>query len=117
MSKSRVDLGNSALERLKKLVAGETPDAVTAQAIDDRIDPLLANLIKRGVIDATVDADEIPDEMFDPLSLRLAWAAAGRFGVPLDQLPDCQPQVTEADLRILSGIGANSGDVIQFEDF
>jgi len=116
MSKTRVDLGNAALERLKKLVAGETPDAVTAQAIDDRIDPLVANLNARQVM-YLADANDIPDEMFDPLSLRLAWAAAGRFGVPLDQLGDCQPSITEADLRALSGVGANNGDVVEFEDF
>lgn len=83
MTKTRVDLGNAALERLKKLVAGETADSVTAQAIDDRIDPLVANLNARQVI-YLADPDEIPDDMFDPLSLRLAWAAAGRFGVPYE---------------------------------
>jgi len=31
MTKTRVDLGNAALERLKKLVAGETADSVTAR--------------------------------------------------------------------------------------
>jgi len=116
MTKTRVDLGNAALERLKKLVAGETADSVTAQAIDDRIDPLVANLNARQVI-YLADPDEIPDEMFDPLSLRLAWAAAGRFGVPYEQLPDCQPMITEADLRTLSAIAPNDGDVVDFEDF
>jgi hypothetical protein len=116
MTKTRVDLGYAALERLKKLVAGEVPDSVTAQAIDDRIDPLIANLNVRKVI-YLADPDDIPDEMFDPLTLRLAWAAAGRFGVPLEQLPDCQPAVTEADLRALSGTGANEGDVVEFEDY
>ena len=116
MTKTRVDLGNAALERLKKLVVGETPDFVTAQAIDDRIDPLVANLNARQVIYLS-DPDEIPDEMFDPLTLRLAWAAAGRFGVPYEQLPDCQPLVTEADLRALSATAPNDGDVVDFEDF
>ena len=116
MTKTRVDLGNAALKRLKKLVVGETADAVTAQAIDDRIDTLVDNLNARQVIYLS-DADEIPNEMFDPLSLRLAWAAAGDFGVPYEQLPDCQPMITEADLRTLSAIAPNDGDVVDFEDF
>jgi hypothetical protein len=116
MPKTRVELGNGALKRLGKLVAGESPDAVSAQAIDDFIDPLLANLNARSVI-YLPDANEIPDEAYEPLRLRLAWASAGEFGVPLDSLPDCAPSNSEADLRALGGIQANKGDVVDFEDF
>lgn len=115
MSKTRVDLGYGALKRLGKLVAGEAPDSVSAQAVDDLIDPLIANLNARGVIYLS-DVDDIPDEMFNALRLRLAWEAAGDFSVPYDQLPDCQPVVSESDLRALSASPATP-DAIEFEDF
>lgn len=116
MSKTRVELANGALRRLRKLVAGESPDSVSAQAVDDLIDPLLANLNARNVI-YIGDADDIPDEVYEPLRLRLAWAAAGEFGVPYEMLPDCQPPVSEADLRALSAVPPNDGDVVEYEDF
>jgi hypothetical protein len=76
VSKTRIELYQGALKRLGKLVSGETLDPVSAQAVDDLIDPMIANLNARGVI-YIGDADEIPDEAFNPLRLRLAWEAAG----------------------------------------
>jgi hypothetical protein len=115
VTKTRIELGRGALTRLGKLVSGETPDNVSSDAVDVLIDPLLANLRARSVIYIS-DSDEIPDEAFNPLRLRLAWEAAGEFSVPYEQLPDCQPVATEADLRALAATPASS-DVVDFEDF
>jgi hypothetical protein len=115
VSKTRIELYQGALKRLGKLVAGEPLDPVSAQAVDDLIDPMIANLNARGVI-YIGDADDIPDEAFNPLRLRLAWEAAGDFSVPYEQIPDCQPAVTEAELRALSATPPGS-DVVEFEDF
>jgi hypothetical protein len=115
VTKTRVELGRGALTRLGKAVAGETIDDVAESAVDDLIDPMIANLRARNVI-YIADANEIPDEAFNPLRLRLAWEAAGEFSVPYEQLPDCQPVATEADLRALAATPA-SADVVDFEDF
>lgn len=114
MTKTRVELIRGALTRLGKVVAGETPDSVASDAVDDLIDPLIANLNARSVIYIS-DADEIPDEAFNPLRLRLAWEAAGEFSVAYEQLPDCTPMQTEGDLRALSPTTGH--DVVRFEDF
>jgi hypothetical protein len=115
VTKTRIELGRGALTRLGKAVAGETIDDVSALAVDSLIDPLLANLRARSVI-YIADADEIPDEAFDALRLRLAWNAAGEFSVPYEQIPDCAPAQTEMDLRALSATAA-AGDIVDFEDF
>jgi hypothetical protein len=114
VTKARVDLVRGALTRLGKAVAGETVDEIASDAVDVLIDPLLANLNARSVIYIS-DADEIPDAAFNALRLRLAWEAAGEFSVPYDQLPDCAPAQTEADLRALSP--TTGSDVVCFEDF
>lgn len=109
--KTRVDIANRVLKILRKLIAGEAAAVEDMQDVDDLIDPLVANLATRGVV-YIGNVNEIEDEVFEPFCRRLAWDARVSFGVGSDKIPECQPSVTEGELRAL-GAGTMTNEPIR----
>jgi hypothetical protein len=84
MTKSREDLVNRALQKLKVVAAGQQPSAEDAQVVDDMVEPTLSELAARSIY-AYGDPDQIEDECFESLAIVLAQACAEDFGVTGDE--------------------------------
>jgi hypothetical protein len=80
MTKSREDLVNRALAKLKVVAAGQQPSAEDAKVVDDMVEPTLAELAARSIY-AYGDPDQIEDECFEHLAIILAQTCAEDFGV------------------------------------
>src|SRR5262245_45249282 len=87
ISRTRQQLINAAGANLNVLSAGQSLAAEDAAAINNYVDPTIAQLAMDGIIDVTADlaADEIPTEFFVPLGQCIAAAAASEFGRAGDQ--------------------------------
>lgn len=79
MTKSREDLVNRALAKLKVTAAGQQPSAEDKQVVDDQVEPMLAKLSRKNIY-AYGDPDEIEDECFEDLAGILAVIMANDFG-------------------------------------
>ena len=78
--KTRQDLVNEALEHLGVLGAGQTASAEDYDAVDEHVEPLLAHLEAIDLL--TLETlDEIPPEIFHPLSIMLADESSLKFGL------------------------------------
>jgi hypothetical protein len=78
--RTRTELAERALSALGVLAAGQSPAVEDVTLIDGLIEPMLATLAAREVVDG-IDPDLVPDEHFVELGLILAERAAVDFGV------------------------------------
>lgn len=83
MTKSREQLVNRALQKLKVVAAGQQPSAEDAQVVNDMVEPTLAKLSAKSIY-AYGDPDQIEDECFEDLATVLAQTCAEDFGVSGD---------------------------------
>jgi hypothetical protein len=82
--KTRSDLIAATLSLLNVLAAGQSPEAEDFDAIDGIIDGKLKELSLRSIV-YIPNADELDDELVDPLSIILANTAAPSFGQPRNE--------------------------------
>jgi hypothetical protein len=100
MPKTRNDLIEHALARLGVLAAGQDPEAEDVGAIDEHIDPLVAELAARDLV-VIDDIDEIDDTIFLPLAIILADECAEHFGLAgLPTTPADPDPVATAERRM-----------------
>ena len=81
MPRTRRDLVNEALMDLGVLAAGQVADAEDFEAVDGKVDGMVAWLEDAEIIDID-DIDDIPDAWFNSLSVLLADESAYQFGLP-----------------------------------
>lgn len=79
MAKTQAELVTCALEKLKVVGIGQTASAGVFQKVNDRVNPVMSSLSRRGIFQWG-DPDDLPDEAFETLADLLAHASAGRFG-------------------------------------
>lgn len=77
--KTREDLVNRALSKLKVLAAGQTPSAEDYKVVDDDLVPVLSDLSTRGIYPFG-DPGQIEDNAFVHLADILANSVAADFG-------------------------------------
>jgi hypothetical protein len=92
-TRTRNDLVNEALANLGILAAGQDPAAEDFQAVDGKVDALVAWLEAVDIIDID-DIDQIVPEWFGPLAVLLADEAALMFGLPGVPHPQGEPDPT-----------------------
>lgn len=80
-TRTRNDLVNEALANLGILAAGQIAAAEDFEAVDGKVDALVAWLEAVDIIDID-DIDAIPPEWFSSLAVLLADEAALMFGLP-----------------------------------
>ena len=80
-TRTRRDLVNAALANLGILAAGQTADAEDFEAVDDKVEGLIAWLEATEILDLE-DVEAIPQEFFNPVAVLLANDAALEFGLP-----------------------------------
>lgn len=80
-TRTRRDLVNEALMNLGILAAGQDPSAEDFDAVDGKVDALVAWLEAVDIIDID-EIDQIQPEWFGPLAVLLADEAALEFGLP-----------------------------------
>jgi hypothetical protein len=98
--KTRTDWINQALNVLGILAAGQDPSAEDFTAVDKYIDPLVAELRERSVVDVD-DTEEVPNHWFLPLSILLADACANEFGLAgVPAGPSNPDPVAKAEMRL-----------------
>jgi hypothetical protein len=78
--KTRRELVYRALDALNVTAAGQTPSAEDYALMDGYVEPALAMLLAREIIDQT-DPDVVPDELFLPLGVLVGDAASADFGI------------------------------------
>ncbi len=100
MTKTREDLIARALHKLGAVSAGQAPAAEDAQLLDDEIEPVMADLMARGVY-AWGDPEVIEDDAFVHLADILANSVARDFGKPQD---DAMRLAAERRLRQLEAV-------------
>lgn len=81
MTKTREELIARALRKLGVVGAGQSPSAEDSAAVDEEIEPVMADLAVRGIY-AWGDPDEIDDEAFVHLATILGNSVANDFGKP-----------------------------------
>lgn len=110
---TRRDLVERALEELGATAAGQAPAPEDVEIVDRHIEPLFASLVARGFSDTLV-ADSIPDETLLPLSMMLAFACRGKFGVAAGSIDDPtsfagRNFAAERDLRAMLAVAPTYG--------
>ncbi len=81
-NRTRRDLVTEALINLGVLAAGQQPDAEDFEAVDGKVEALIARLEMQEILDLDNTVDEIPSEFFAPLAVLLADDSALAFGLP-----------------------------------
>lgn len=104
--KTREQLVERALKKLKVIGAGQTATAAVTQSVDDMVDPMMADLGTRGIY-AWGDEDEIADDAFEHLAVCLACVSGGDFGKSTvdDEPMDARRVKAETRLRLLNPLG------------
>ncbi|PBB75205.1 hypothetical protein CK227_10460 [Mesorhizobium sp. WSM4308] len=102
--KSREQLVNRALQKLKVLAAGQSPSAEDYKVVDDDLEPVLSDLSSRGIYPFG-NPDEIEDEAFLYLATCLAQSSAQDFGRDPDpnQVAFAEARLRELNTQKLSG--------------
>jgi hypothetical protein len=101
--KTRAQLVARALEKLKVVGSGQTASAEDTLLVDKVIDPLMSDLMARGIF-SWGDEDELPEEAFEHLSELLANATAGDFGKSSDE---GRRQMAEGRLKLTEGVSVS----------
>lgn len=104
--KTREELSQRVLGALGVLAAGQSPSAEDVSHVDDFIEPTLAMLAAREVLDG-IDPDEIPDEFFVELGFIIAERASVDFDVDAGDVTNpatiaFKAAKAEADLRVMT---------------
>ncbi len=81
--KSRQALVNRAFSLLGESGEGQAPSAEQYALIDGDVEPVLGNLLRRGIYPFG-DPDQIEDEAFVDLSIVLRNHSAAHFSIPAD---------------------------------
>jgi hypothetical protein len=81
MPRTRRDLVNEALTDLGVLAAGQTAEAEDFDGVNGKVDALFAWLESAQIYDID-DIEEIPDDVFNELSILLADRSCYMFGLP-----------------------------------
>lgn len=103
-TRTRNDLVNEALMNLGVLAAGQSPAAEDFQAVNGKVEALIAYLEKAQILDIDT-IDTIEPEWFAPLAVLLADDAALEFGLPGVPASQSNPQPRQAAedrLRLVS---------------
>lgn len=82
--KSREQLVNRALQKLRVLGAGQTASAEDYKVVDDVVEPVLSELSTRSVY-GYGNPDKIEDDAFEHLATCVAQATAPDFGLEPDE--------------------------------
>ena len=93
LTRTRNDLVNEALANLGILAAGQNAAAEDFEAVDGKIDAMVAWLEAVNIVDVD-DIDAIPAEWFNPLAVLLADEAALMFGLSGVPHPQGEPDPT-----------------------
>jgi hypothetical protein len=101
---TRLDLTYRALRNLGALPQGQAADADTAQAVDDLIDGMLAELEARDVVFIQDIDTFLEDKYLQPLGHILAWRAAPEFGAASDQALAALATQAEIHLRNMESV-------------
>lgn len=101
MAKSRADLIHKALKNLGVLPQGQTPADEEYNQVDDLVDPMIEDLIGRGIV-FIEDVDAIEDKYFLALSHVLAGHAQSDFGMQNDPALTARAVKGERDLQVLA---------------
>lgn len=121
MAQTRSALINAVLDEIGALAAGQTASAEDVAAVDGRIDPVLADLRDRGVIDVITEGDAgdlgpsggaFADGPFNHVVRVIAEYVAPKFGRSADQ---AAIEFSERKLRTLSRIGKGSGSMLRVD--
>ncbi len=94
---NKTQLREAILEHLKVLAAGETASSEDAALVDKIIDRVHPQLQVRGM--APFDTANIPDHYGEPLTRRIAFNVAPKFGLAQDLVEKAD---AERELRQLS---------------
>lgn len=78
--KTRQEFVTRALNALNVTAAGQTPSAEDFSLMDGYVEPALASLVAREIIDP-IDPGEVPEELYLPLGILVADAATADFGI------------------------------------
>ena len=103
---TREDLIRTTLDELKVTSYGTPPSAEEHNAVDERIDGILAELSARNIC-TVANTDEIPSELMVPLAQVMARYLGSRFSVAIDELermfgPESHPYSAENRLRAIN---------------
>jgi hypothetical protein len=103
---NREDLIRATLDELKVTSYGTPPSAEEHDAVDTRIDGILAELSARNIV-SVADTDFIPVEILVPLAQVMARHLGSRFSVMSDELdkmfgPEMHPFSPESRLRAIN---------------
>ena len=104
MAYTKSDLTREVLGELFSLASGQTPNSDDTTWVEQRIEATLAALSMLNIYYMS-DADEVPDEAFNPLVTYLAEVCAPKFGRARDKAAQ---MMAENELRALQRIGSNS---------
>ena len=99
MSKNRTELIHRTLRNLGVLPQGQSPSAEEYQSIDELIDPMVAVLKKRTIVDSSTAT--FLDEHFTSLGHILAANASSEFGQDNNQALWALKERSEMDLRVM----------------
>jgi len=104
MTKTRSELVNRALQKLKVVGAGQTASAEDSQFVNDELEPVMSDLAVRNIF-VWGDPDEIDDAAFVHLADILANSVAGDFGQAQDETVRlyAEKRLRELNLYSLSG--------------
>jgi len=103
---TRDDLIRACLDELKVTSYGTPPSAEEHNAVDERIDGILAELSARSIV-TVGNTDQIPAEIMLPLGQILARYLGSRFSVMVEELermfgPEAHPHSPENRLRAIN---------------
>lgn len=117
-TRTRNDLVNEALANLGILAAGQNAAAEDFEAVDGKVDALVAWLEAVDIIDID-DIDAIPPEWFSPLAVLLADEAALEFGLPGVPHPqgEADPRAVAIDKLRLTTYGRPTYERLKQEYF
>lgn len=104
MAKTRAQLVNRALQKLKVVRAGTAASAEVSQLVDGVVDGVMSSLATRQIF-SWGDEDQLPDEAFEHLADCVAHASAGDFSKTYGDdiaLRGYEAKLRELDLYALS---------------
>jgi hypothetical protein len=102
--RTRADLIKQTLIEIEVLASGQAVEVEDFETVDAFIDPSLAMFDALGIV-SVPDADEIPIEIFIPVSKMLGKEVANSFGITGQELVDvfAAAAAAERQLRIIRG--------------
>lgn len=84
MAYTQSDLTREVLGELFSLASGQTPNTDDVTWVEQRVASSLGELASRNIY-YLIDAEEVPDEVFNPLVTYIAEVCAPKFGRPRNE--------------------------------